>query len=64
MRCEYFEGCQIYQNQGEAACRRHFCRDDCPPERERRGAAKAGAKRQRGAASPGKEAAEEVPKVR
>jgi len=37
MRCEYFEGCPVYQQRGEAACRRHFCNDDCPPEKERHG---------------------------
>jgi len=30
MKCEYFEGCPVYQNAGEAACRRHFCNDTCP----------------------------------
>ncbi|MHC1697773.1 MAG: hypothetical protein AB9919_06895 [Geobacteraceae bacterium] len=30
MKCEYFEGCPVYTNAGEAACRRHFCNDTCP----------------------------------
>lgn len=38
MKCEYFDGCSVYQNAGEAACRRHFCNDTCPTPKEAKSA--------------------------
>jgi len=31
VKCEFFDGCQVYKNGGEVACKINFCNDTCPP---------------------------------
>ena len=44
MKCEYFEGCEVYRKHGDALCGKLFCRDKCPSGKAVRNDSRKGAK--------------------